>query len=150
MSPLHFVFFLSPLVCKRGKKKERTRASLKCRFSHDRTGKFNFPKWCWICSLRNWKKSISFFSFSSSSLLLPSSPQWARKFKKAQEKNSWNQINRNFFSWNCIFDNFKHFPSSNIDFWPFLKLQKMEFGQKNCSWNWIIRFHEFFFCLGFF
>ena len=23
------------------------------------------------------------------------------------------------------------FPSSKIDFWPFLKVQKMEFGQKN-------------------
>ena len=32
----------------------------------------------------------------------------------------------------CIFGSFKHFPSSKIDFWPFLKLQKMEFGQKNC------------------
>ena len=25
---------------------------------------------------------------------------------------------------------FKLFPSSKIDFWPFLKLQKMEFGKK--------------------
>ena len=25
---------------------------------------------------------------------------------------------------------FNFFPSSKIDFWPFLKLQKMEFGQK--------------------
>ena len=25
------------------------------------------------------------------------------------------------------------FPTSKIDFWPFLKLQKMEFGQKNYS-----------------
>ena len=25
---------------------------------------------------------------------------------------------------------FKLFPSSKVDFWPFLKLQKMEFGQK--------------------
>ena len=31
-----------------------------------------------------------------------------------------------------------------MDFWPFLKLQKMEFGQKNSSWNWSIWFHEFF------
>ena len=69
---VHFILFFSlfHLVCKKGKKK-RERASLKCRFSHDRTGKFNFPKWCWICSLsRNWKKkSISFFSSSFSSLL---------------------------------------------------------------------------------
>ena len=36
-----------------------------------------------------------------------------------------------FFSRNCISGSFKLFPSSKIDFWPFLKLQKMEFGQKN-------------------
>ena len=46
--------------------------------------------------------------------------------------------------WNCIFGSFKLFPSSKIDFWPFLKLQKMEFCQKNYSWNWFIWFHEFF------
>ena len=34
----------------------------------------------------------------------------------------------NFFSWNCIFCSLKVFPSSKIDFWAFLKLQKMEFG----------------------
>ena len=28
---------------------------------------------------------------------------------------------------------FKFFPSSKIHFWPFLKLQKMEFGQKKFS-----------------
>ena len=39
---------------------------------------------------------------------------------------------------------FKLFPSSKIDFWPFLRLQKMDFGQKNCSSNWFIWFHEFF------
>ena len=69
---VHFILFfsLSSLVCKKGQKK-RERASLKCRFSHDRTGKFNFPKWCWICSLsRNWKKKVNFFFF----LLLPSPP----------------------------------------------------------------------------
>ena len=60
--------------------------------------------------------------------------------KKSRQKNSWNQINQ-FFSWNCIFGSF---PSSKIDFWPFLKLEKMKFGQKNYSWKWFIRFHEFF------
>ena len=41
---------------------------------------------------------------------------------------------------------FKVFPSSKIDFWPFLKLQKMDFGQKKFffSWNWFIWFHQFF------
>ena len=56
-----------------------------------------------------------------------------RKSKKVHAKNSWNQISRNFFSWNCIL---KLFPQLKIDFWPFLKLQKMEFGQKKFSWNW--------------
>ena len=71
--------------------------------------------------------------------------QWARKFKNVQaKKNSWNQIPKSILR-NCIFDSFKNFfSSSKIDFWPFLKLQKMEFGQKNFSWNWFIRFHEFF------
>ena len=47
----------------------------------------------------------------------------------------------NFFTWNCIFGSFNFFPSSKIDYWPFLKLQKTEFGQNKISWNW---FHEFF------
>ena len=51
--------------------------------------------------------------------------------------------------WNCIFGSFKLFPNTKNDFWPFLKLQKMEFGQKNYSWNSFIWFHEFF-CLDFF
>ena len=38
----------------------------------------------------------------------------------------------------------KLFPSSKIDFWPFLKLQKMEFGLQKIAWNWFIWFHEFF------
>ena len=37
---------------------------------------------------------------------------------------------KKIFSWNCIFGSCKLFPSSKIDFWSFLKLQKMEFGQK--------------------
>ena len=40
------------------------------------------------------------------------------------------KLSKNFL-WNCIFDSFKLFPSSKIDFWPFLKLKKKEFGQKN-------------------
>ena len=47
-----------------------------------------------------------------------------------RQKNSWNQIEQIFFSWNCISGSFKLFPSSKMDFWPFLKLQKMECGQK--------------------
>ena len=34
------------------------------------------------------------------------------------------------FSWNYIFGSFQLFLSSKIEFWPFLKLEKMEFGQK--------------------
>ena len=30
----------------------------------------------------------------------------------------------------AFLDSFKLFPSSKIDFWPFFKLQKMDFGQK--------------------
>ena len=46
--------------------------------------------------------------------------------------------------WNCIFGSFKLFPSSKIAFWPFLKLQKIEFGEQKISWNWFIWFHKFF------
>ena len=66
--------------------------------------------------------------------------------KKSRQKNSWHQINQFFFSWNCIFGNFILFPCSEIDFWPLLKLQKMEFVLKSKSkiaWNWFIWFHEF-------
>ena len=56
-------------------------------------------------------------------------PRRPENLKKSRQKNSWNQINH-FFLWNCIFGSFKLFPSSKIDFWPFLKLQKMEFGKK--------------------
>ena len=63
--------------------------------------------------------------------------QRARKLKKVQTKNSWNQINREITFWAL-------FPSPKVDFWPFLKLQKIEFGQKKFSWNWFIWFHKFF------
>ena len=41
-------------------------------------------------------------------------------------------------------------PVQKLIFWPFLKWQKMEFGQKKISWNWFIWFHEFFFALDFY
>ena len=51
-------------------------------------------------------------------------------YKKSRHKKSWNQIKQNSFPWNFIFGSFlKHFPSSKIEFWPFLKLQKLDFGQ---------------------
>ena len=37
---------------------------------------------------------------------------------------------KKIFFLNYIFGSFKLFPSSKIDFWPFLKVQKMEFGPK--------------------
>ena len=65
-------------------------------------------------------------------LIIHSGPE---NLKKSRQKNSWNQINKKnfFFSWNCISGSFKLFPSSKIEFWPFLKLQKMEVGQKKFS-----------------
>ena len=50
--------------------------------------------------------------------------------KKSRQKNSWNKKKINFFfSEVAILAFLKHFPSSKIDFWPFLESQKMEFGQ---------------------
>ena len=50
---------------------------------------------------------------------------------------------KNFFSWNFIFVSLKLFPSTKIDFWPFLKLQKVEFDKKK-SWNCIFDNFELF------
>ena len=54
-----------------------------------------------------------------------------KNLKKSWKKNSWNQINQKFFTWNCISGSFNLFPISKIISWPyaFLKLQKMEFGE---------------------
>ena len=46
-----------------------------------------------------------------------------RKFEKVQAKK--------LVKSNCNSGSFKLFPTSKIDFWLFLKLQKMDFGQKN-------------------
>ena len=77
------------------------------------------------------KKSDSILAFnktttSSSSSSIPTAGQ---KIKKSPgQKNSWKKKiqNQNFFSWNSIFCSFKVFPSSKIDFWPFLKWQKIK------------------------
>ena len=63
------------------------------------------------------------YIFTQMSTHIHSGPE---NLKKSRQKNSWNKKN----PWNCIFGSFKLFPSSKIDFWPFLKSQKMEFGQK--------------------
>ena len=79
---------------------------------------------------------------------------WARKLKKKSwQKNSWNQIlvnQKKFFREIAFLAVLNFFPSSKIDFLPFLKLQKVEFGQNKISWYWFIWFHEVFFGLDFF
>ena len=64
--------------------------------------------------------------------------------KKVQAKQTC-PIKLIFFSSNCTFGSFKLFPSSKIDFWPFLKLQKMEFGQKKFREIDLFDFTSFFF-----
>ena len=55
--------------------------------------------------------------------------QRARKIKKVQaKKHVKSNKSKHFFSWNCIFGSFKLFASSKMDFWSFLKLQKMVFA----------------------
>ena len=63
----------------------------------------------------------------------PFQSQWARKFKKVQAKKLVNSNKSKNFYVKLHFGSFKLFSNSKIDFWPFLKLQKMEFGQKNYS-----------------
>ena len=46
--------------------------------------------------------------------------------------------------WNCIFGSFKLFSSWKIDFWPFLKWQKMKFGQKKFLEIDLLHFTSFF------
>ena len=72
--------------------------------------------------------------------------QLARKWKKVQAKKLVKSNKSKAFSLKLHFGSFKLllFPSSKIDFWSFLKLQKMTVGQKIFSWNWFIWFHEFF------
>ena len=67
-----------------------------------------------------------------------------QKISKSPGKKLVESNQSKIFTWNCISGSFKLFPSSKIDFWPFLKLQKMEFGQNNFSWNWFIWLHEIF------
>ena len=72
-------------------------------------------------------------------IAVPPNSQQARKFKKVQAKKLKNQFHEKnfFFQWKvsknkfvkCIFDSFILFPSSKIIFWPFWKLQKMDFGE---------------------
>ena len=76
---------------------------------------------------------LKYFSFQCT--------QWARKLKKVQAKKLVKSI---FFREISFLGCFKLFPSTKIDFWPFLKLQKNRtWSKKKFSWNWFIWFHEF-------
>ena len=91
-----------------------------------------------LYSINNWVKlpifRFDFTSFDHTYYLLFYVEHVAHcgpeNLKKSRQKNSWAQINQFFFM--------------KIDFWPFLKLQKIEFGLQNYLWNWLIWFHEFF------
>ena len=87
----------------------------------------------WLCSpkMSVTPHASNLFTFNKRRLssLFDSQPRvWVEK--SAGKKYSWNEINHYFFSWNCISGSFNLFPNSKIDFRPFLKLQKMVFGQK--------------------
>ena len=64
--------------------------------------------------------------------------QRARKFKKVQAKKLVKSNKSNFFRDIAFLAVLNFFPSSKIDFWPFLKWQKNRIWSKNFSWNWFI------------
>ena len=71
--------------------------------------------------------------------------QRARKLKKIQAKNSWNQINqfheKKFFD-QIPFLQFKKWPKIN-----FSTGKKFKTAKNAISRNWFISFHEFFCCI---
>ena len=71
--------------------------------------------------------------------------QRATKFKYVQAKKlvKSNKLKKMFFCEIAFLSVLKHFPSSKNDFWPYLKLQKVKFGQKNFV-KLIYLIHEFF------
>ena len=81
--------------------------------------------------IKNSTLSSSKFWFGPSVHCRVRGTQWARKYSKVHAKKLVKSNKSNIFSWNCIFGSFKLFPSSKIDFWPFLKLQK----KKNGIWS---------------
>ena len=70
-----------------------------------------------------------------------------QKIKKSPgKKNSWNQINQLFFSWNCIFGSFKLF--YQFKNWFLVIFEFAENGIRSKTFlqcNWFIWFHRFFF-----
>ena len=65
--------------------------------------------------------------------------------KSRQKKLVKSNKSKKFFREIAFLAVLNFFPSSKIDFWPFLKLQKMAFGQNKFSWNWFIWFHDLFY-----
>ena len=98
---------------------------------------FSFSKMVSWLNLKNYNSNFKYCFLKDT--------QRVRKLNKNPGKKLLKSNKSIFFSRNCISGSFKLFLSSKIDFWPFLKLQKMEFGQKIFSWNWFIWFHEFFY-----
>ena len=71
--------------------------------------------------------------------------RWARKFKKVQaKKKSWNQINQNFFSWNCISGIFKTFSQFKNWFLVIFESAKNEIWPKNFFVKLIYLISRFF------
>ena len=69
---------------------------------------------------------------------------WPVNLKKSSKKTHASNKSDYFFSLNCTFGSFKLFPSTKIDSWPFLKLQKKEFGQEKFREIDLFDFPEFF------
>ena len=69
--------------------------------------------------------------------------------KKSRQKNSWNTISQKNFREIAFLAVLNFFPCSKIYFWPFLKWQKMKFGQKKIREIELFDFTSFF-CPGLF
>ena len=85
-----------------------------------------------------WKKQANQLFKSKFQCIYHSAGQ---KIKKVQAKKFVkSNKSKNLFSWNCIFGSF---PSSKIDFWPFLKFAKNGIWSKKLFVKWIYLFHDF-------
>ena len=67
--------------------------------------------------------------------------QRARKFEKVQAKKTREIIKKKLFFFGSFLT---FFPSTKIDIWSFLKLQKIKFGQKNFHEIDLFDFRSFF------
>ena len=75
------------------------------------------------------KKVAQFILFQGFFILESAVAQRARKSKKVQAK----KLVKFFFREIAFLAVLNFFPVSSIVFWPYLKLQKMEFGKKKIS-----------------